>query len=94
MKENQQINKYMVKFNQLMSQVRGHGDGTLCHQFYSGLPDHIKDKIWHVGKPCNLDDLHYLAQEIDMCYWECKEEVQCQGQAHYLFKCQLLFGEH
>ncbi|KAG6329248.1 hypothetical protein ID866_9841 [Astraeus odoratus] len=54
MKENQCINKYMVKFNQLTSQ----------------------DKICHVGKPCNLDDLCYLAQEIDTHYWECKEEVQ------------------
>ncbi|KAG6325899.1 hypothetical protein ID866_13191 [Astraeus odoratus] len=56
MKENQHINKYMVKFNRLASQ--------------------IKDKICHVGKPCNLDNLCYLAQEIDMHYWECKEEVQ------------------
>ncbi|KAG6326341.1 hypothetical protein ID866_12748, partial [Astraeus odoratus] len=42
--------------------VRGYGNGALHHQFYSGLPDHIKDKICCVGKPCNLDDLHYLAQ--------------------------------
>ncbi|KAG6326840.1 hypothetical protein ID866_12249 [Astraeus odoratus] len=63
MKENQHINK-------------GYGDGALCHQFYSGLPDHIKDKICCVGKPRNLDDLCYLAQEIDVHYWEHKEEVQ------------------
>ncbi|KAG6327466.1 hypothetical protein ID866_11623 [Astraeus odoratus] len=76
MKENQQINKYVVEFNRLVSQVRGYGDGALCHQFYSGLPDHIKDEICHVGKPHNLDNLHYLAQEIDAHYWERKEEVQ------------------
>ncbi|KAG6327209.1 hypothetical protein ID866_11880 [Astraeus odoratus] len=76
MKENQHINKYVVKFNRLTSQVRGYGNGTLCHQFYSGLPNHIKDEICCVGKPCNLDDLHYLAQEINMHYWECKEEAQ------------------
>ncbi|KAG6326278.1 hypothetical protein ID866_12811 [Astraeus odoratus] len=76
MKENQCINKYVVEFNQLASQVRGYGDGALCHQFYSGLPNHIKDEICHIGKPHNLDDLCYLAQEIDMHYWECKEEVQ------------------
>ncbi|KAG6328769.1 hypothetical protein ID866_10320 [Astraeus odoratus] len=81
MKENQCINKYMVEFNQLTSQVKGYGDGTLCHQFYSGLPNHIKDEICHVGKPCNLDDLHYLAQEIDVHYWECKEEVQCANRS-------------
>ncbi|KAG6326105.1 hypothetical protein ID866_12984, partial [Astraeus odoratus] len=76
MKDNQRINKYMVEFNQLTSQVRGYGNGTLCHQFYSGLPDHIKDEICHIGKPCNLDNLCYLAQEINACYWEHKEEVQ------------------
>ncbi|KAG6325940.1 hypothetical protein ID866_13149 [Astraeus odoratus] len=86
MKENQWINKYMVKFNWLISQVRGYGDGALSHQFYSGLPDCIKDEICHVGKPCNLDDLLYLAQEIDTCYWE--------WQAHYLLQHQLLFREH
>ncbi|KAG6327504.1 hypothetical protein ID866_11585 [Astraeus odoratus] len=76
MKENQWINKYVVEFNWLASQVRGYSNGALHHQFYSGLPDHIKDEICHVGKPCNLDNLHYLAQEIDACYWEHKEEVQ------------------
>ncbi|KAG6327897.1 hypothetical protein ID866_11193 [Astraeus odoratus] len=34
------------------------------------------DEICCVGKPHNLDNLHYLAQEIDMHYWEHKEEVQ------------------
>ncbi|KAG6327342.1 hypothetical protein ID866_11747 [Astraeus odoratus] len=63
MKENQCINK-------------GYGDGTLHHQFYSGLPNHIKDEICCIGKPHNLDDLHYLAQEINAHYWEHKEEVQ------------------
>ncbi|KAG6326624.1 hypothetical protein ID866_12465 [Astraeus odoratus] len=27
-----------------MKEIRGYGNGTLCHQFYSGLPDHIKDE--------------------------------------------------
>ncbi|KAG6327013.1 hypothetical protein ID866_12076 [Astraeus odoratus] len=76
MKENQQINKYVVEFNWLASQVRGYGDGALHHQFYSGLPNCIKDEICCIGKPCNLDDLCYLAQEINACYWEHKEEVQ------------------
>ncbi|KAG6326431.1 hypothetical protein ID866_12658 [Astraeus odoratus] len=76
MKENQCINKYVVEFNWLASQVRGYGNGALRHQFYSGLPDHIKDEICRIGKPHNLDDLRYLAQEIDVHYWERKEEVQ------------------
>ncbi|KAG6326189.1 hypothetical protein ID866_12900, partial [Astraeus odoratus] len=60
MKENQCINKYMVEFNWLASQVRGYGD---------------------VGKPHNLDNLCYLAQEVDMHYWEHEEEVQCTNKS-------------
>ncbi|KAG6326855.1 hypothetical protein ID866_12234, partial [Astraeus odoratus] len=66
MKDGQCINKYVVEFNRLTSQVRGYGDGALCHYFYSSLPDHVKDEIcW----------------EIDMHYWECKEEIQ-QANRH------------
>ncbi|KAI6155356.1 hypothetical protein BKA82DRAFT_17841 [Pisolithus tinctorius] len=36
----------------------------------------MKDKVCQVGEPCTLHKLHYLTQEIDVCYWECKEEVQ------------------
>ncbi|KIN99657.1 hypothetical protein M404DRAFT_30308 [Pisolithus tinctorius Marx 270] len=39
MKDNHQVNKYVVKFNWLASQVWGYGDGTLHHFFYTGLPD-------------------------------------------------------
>ncbi|KAG6328885.1 hypothetical protein ID866_10204, partial [Astraeus odoratus] len=46
-----------------MKEIRGYGDGALCHQFYSGLPDCIKD------------------EEINACYWECKEEVQCANKS-------------
>ncbi|KIO14013.1 hypothetical protein M404DRAFT_18255 [Pisolithus tinctorius Marx 270] len=56
MKDNQCINKYIVDFNQLASQVQGYSDS--------------------VGKPWTLHELHHLAQEIDACYWEHKEEIQ------------------
>ncbi|KAG6327683.1 hypothetical protein ID866_11406 [Astraeus odoratus] len=69
-----QLDHLQMKENQCIN-------NALCHQFYSGLPDHIKDKICHVGKPHNLDDLCYLAQEIDAHYWECKEEVQCANKS-------------
>ncbi|KAG6325716.1 hypothetical protein ID866_13373 [Astraeus odoratus] len=51
MKDGQCINKYVIEFNRLASQVRGYGDGALRHYFYSGLPDHVKDEICQVGKP-------------------------------------------
>ncbi|KAG6327268.1 hypothetical protein ID866_11821 [Astraeus odoratus] len=66
MKDGQCINKYVVEFNRLTSQVRSYRDGALRHYFYSGLPDRIKDEI---------------CQEIDVCYWECKEEIQ-QANRH------------
>ncbi|KIN99654.1 hypothetical protein M404DRAFT_30303 [Pisolithus tinctorius Marx 270] len=58
-----------------------YGDGALCHHFYSGLPDQIKDKICQVGKPQTLHELCHLTQEIDACYREHKEEIQ-QASKH------------
>jgi len=78
MKEGQKINKYVVEFNRLGGQVRGYGDSTLRHIFYSGLPDCIKDKISRVGKPRTLDGYRTLAQTIDARYWERKSEVARQ----------------
>ena len=68
MKEGQKINMYVVEFNHLTGQVRGYGDGALCHIFYSGLPDRIKDEISHIGKPHTLDGFRTLAQTIDARY--------------------------
>ncbi|KAG6328566.1 hypothetical protein ID866_10523 [Astraeus odoratus] len=45
MKDGSQINKYIVTFNHLATQVHGYREGALCHIFYSGLPDHIRDEI-------------------------------------------------
>ena len=78
MKEGQNINKYIVEFNRLTRQVYGYGDGALCHIFYSGLPDCIKDEISHIGKPHTLDGYHTLVQTIDARYWEHKSEISCQ----------------
>ncbi|KIO02902.1 hypothetical protein M404DRAFT_27515 [Pisolithus tinctorius Marx 270] len=46
------------------------------NQCINKLPDQIKDKVCQVGKPQTLHELCHLAQEIDACYLECKEEVQ------------------
>jgi len=50
-------------------------DSALRHLFYSGLPDHLKDEIARVGKPLTLHGLRALCQEIDMHYWEHKDEI-------------------
>ncbi|KIK75876.1 hypothetical protein PAXRUDRAFT_18606 [Paxillus rubicundulus Ve08.2h10] len=80
MKDSQCINKYIVEFNHITSQVHGYGNGALCHHFYSGLPDHTKGVIACVGKPTMLTELCILSQGIDACYWECKSEITCQAK--------------
>ena len=61
MKDGQHIIKYVVEFNQIMMQVQGYGEGALWHHFYNSLPNHIKDKVSHIGKPPTLSELCSLA---------------------------------
>ena len=65
MKDTHCINRYVVDFNQIASQVQGYGDGALHHHFYSGLCDRIKNVISRIGKPHTLDGLCTVTQEID-----------------------------
>ncbi|KAG6326825.1 hypothetical protein ID866_12264 [Astraeus odoratus] len=68
MKDSSHINKYIIEFNCLATQVHGYGEGALHHMFYNGLPDHIKDEIACIDKPPCLIDLHTMAQGIDVQY--------------------------
>ena len=67
MKDGQWINKYIVEFNRIASQIRGYREDALWHHFYNGLPDRIKDEVSRVGKPSTLSDLHHLVQAIHRC---------------------------
>ncbi|KAG6330729.1 hypothetical protein ID866_8358 [Astraeus odoratus] len=78
MKDGSHINKYIIKFDHLTTQVHDYGEGALCHMFYNRLPDHIKDEITYIGKPPCLIDLHTMAQGINMHYWEHKSEITHQ----------------
>jgi len=75
MKDAHRVMRYIVDFNRLASQVQDYGDGALRRLFYSGLPDRLKDEIARVGKPLTLHGLRALCQEIDTCYWECKDKI-------------------
>jgi len=75
MKDTHRVTWYIVDFNCLTSQVQDYGDGMLRRQFYSSLPDRLKDKIAQVGKPLTLHGLQALCQEINARYWERKDEV-------------------
>ena len=39
MKDTHHINRYVVDFNRITSQIWGYGDGALRHHFYTSLPD-------------------------------------------------------
>jgi hypothetical protein len=81
MRKGQRINKYIVEFQRLASQVRGWGDGALRRQFYNRLPAHIKDKISRMGKPATLSEFKTLAQTINAHYWECKGEISRESKS-------------
>ena len=78
MKDGQWINKYIVEFNRIASQIQGYREGALWHHFYNGLPNCIKDEVSRIGKNSTLSDLRHLVQAIDAHYWECKSEDSCQ----------------
>ena len=75
MKDVHRITRYIMDFNRLASQVQDYGDGALRRLFYSRLPDRLKDEIARVGKPLTLHGLWALCQEIDVRYWERKDEI-------------------
>ncbi|KAG6329167.1 hypothetical protein ID866_9923 [Astraeus odoratus] len=82
MKDGSCINKYIVKFDHLATQVCGYGEGALHHMFYNGLPDCIKDEIACIGKPPCLVNLCTMAQGINAHYWECKSEIAHQAKSN------------
>ena len=75
MKSSQRIAKYIVEFNRLAT-IMGWDGHALQHQFYPGLPSHIKDEWARIGKPATLPTLKALAQSIDGRYWEREEETR------------------
>jgi Ty3 transposon capsid-like protein len=75
MRDNHRINKYIMEFNCYTSQLHGYGEGMLQSLFYDGLPNQLKDEIYRSSRPDSLWDLHDLAQELDNCYWERRQDV-------------------
>jgi hypothetical protein len=68
MKSNECIIKYMVRFNCLASQLLWE-NAALCHQFYCGLPDCLKDDLIKIDYENTLFRLQVAAQKLDQCYW-------------------------
>src|SRR6201999_4576381 len=69
MKENHHILRYNVDFNRLAAYVPW-GNAALCHRYYKGLPDRIKDLLSQQPKIRDLHKLKEVTQTIDARYWE------------------------
>jgi len=73
MKDNHHIAKYNVEFNEY-TVLTGFNNHTLYAKYYKGLMPHIKDGLVFAGRLTNLDGLHLRAQELDLHYWERRDE--------------------
>ena len=73
MKDSHHITKYNVEFNEY-STLTGFNRRALYAKYYKGLAPRIKDALVLAGRPNNLEDLRTRAQELDLRYWECKDE--------------------
>ena len=78
MKDNQHILKYNIEFTHLATQTSW-DNSILCHCYYSGLAECIKDIMGQQGKPSTLDTLKTMALSIDACHWEQVHEKTCSG---------------
>ncbi|CAA7268135.1 unnamed protein product [Cyclocybe aegerita] len=59
--------QYTLEFNQYAGHT-GWNERALYHQYYKGLPNWIKDKFPHMGKPTTLI-------KLDHRYWERQNEI-------------------
>ena len=73
MKDTHHIAKYNVDFNEY-STLTGFNQRVLHAKYYKGLVPRIKDALALGPWPSNLKDLCTRSQELDQCYWECKDE--------------------
>src|SRR5271154_5984655 len=73
MKDGHKLLKYNVEFQRLSTKVDW-GDSALCHRYYSGLPDRIKDVLQNQAKARSLTELKASAPAIDARHWERQRE--------------------
>jgi hypothetical protein len=80
MHDNQHIIKYNREFNQLVTICTGWDDGVLCHRYYSGLAECIKDIMGQQEKLAMLDKMKFLVHSINSRHWECLRERSLAGR--------------
>jgi len=80
MKDHHHLNKYNVDFNEY-STLTGFDERALYAKYYKGLAPRIKDGLVYSGRPSTLARLRERAQELDLRYWERKDEERHQTNA-------------
>jgi len=87
MKPSNKISTYNVDFMRYTSQL-GWGNSVLCHRYYQGLSNRIRDPIStrEQGKPTSFQDMYALAMTINHRYWErdCKHHHARQAEKEAL----------
>lgn len=73
MKDTHHITKYNVEFNEYAT-LTGFDQRALLAKYYKGLAPRIKDALALGTRPNHLEDLRVRAQELDLRYWERKDE--------------------
>ena len=67
------ITKYNIEFNEYATLTR-FNKRTLYAKYYKGLAPRIKDGMVYSGCPDNLANLRTQAMNLDLRYWERKDE--------------------
>jgi hypothetical protein len=78
MKDYHHLNKFNIEFNEY-STITGFSKHDLYTCYYKGLAPCIKDALVFSGRPNTLAALREHAQQLDMRYWECKDEEKAHA---------------
>ena len=73
MRDHHHLHKYDVDFNEY-SALTGFNERALWTRYYRGLAPRLKDALVYAGRPRTLTRLRELSQELDLRYWERKED--------------------
>ncbi len=73
MQDHHHITKYNVDFNEYAT-ITGFDEWALYTKYYKGLAPRIKDGLVYIGCPDTLTDLRTQAMNLDLRYWERKDE--------------------
>ena len=78
MQDYHHITKYNVDFNEY-STITGYDEHALYSNYYCGLALRIKDGLVFAGKPDTLAELRNLAINLDLRYWERKDDEKSKS---------------